>query len=98
MRNPVLQAVTRRLIWVAFAAVFFYSGLYFTEWLLQPESFAGGAIRRVLAAFFPFLLPVSFLVNKKFGCASGACAADRCRVGPVGSDRQRIEIMHMPGA
>ncbi len=88
----------RRIPWFAFAVVFFYSGLYFTELLLQPEVFAGGPLRWTLVVMFPVLVPLFFVVNKHFGCATGSCSVsvkpDRCA-----NDRSsRVPIMRMPGA
>jgi hypothetical protein len=84
--------VTGHLVWLLFAVVFFYSGLYATEWLLAPDSFAGGW-RWVLVAGFPLLLPMFFVVNRRFGCASGAC-----RVPPAGDRNKSIPMIRMPGA
>ena len=83
-----LKGFIGRLIWVAFAFLFFFSGLFTTEWLLEPEQFAGEWIQWALIALFPFLFFGFFIVNRRFGCASGACRAvsaktcesdDRCR-------------------
>ncbi len=98
MQNPVLAAASRRIFWVMFAVLFFYSGLYFTQWLLQPDAFSGGPFRGLLAASFPFLLPLSFFVNKRLGCAAGSCRARRYRAVRTGDDREKIRIMRMPGA
>ena len=61
-----------KIVWVAFSIVFFYSGLFFTEWLFDAEAFVGGW-RWIMIAAFPFLVPVMFIVNRRFGCAAGAC-------------------------
>ena len=81
-----------RIVWLLFAVLFFYSGLYTTEWLMQPEQFAGGW-RWLLVGLFPVLLPMFFLVNRRYGCASGACRIPRQKEGT-----QKIPMMRMPGA
>lgn len=95
LQNLLLRPIFGRVVWVAFAIVFFYSGLYFTEWLLEPGKFAGGW-RWLGVAAFPFLLPAFFVVNRRYGCASGAC-----RVPSAGIDEKkgdRISVPPMPGA
>ena len=82
LKNFVARPLVGRLIWIAFAFLFFFSGLYTTEWLLQPEQFAGEWIQWVLVVLFPLLLVGFFVVNRRFGCASGAC-----RVPSTGSCR-----------
>jgi hypothetical protein len=59
MNNTIVIAIAGRVIWVLFAFVFFYSGLFTTEWLLEPEHFAGGW-RWVLVGLFPVLVPAFF--------------------------------------
>lgn len=84
LRSPLGQ----RLLWVLFAILFYYAGLAFTTWLLQPEAFAGG-LRWILVALFPILLPAFFVVNRRLGCASGSCPPGRnprAQGGP-GQDR-----------
>lgn len=66
--NPLM----RWPIWLGFAAVFFQSGTTFTAWALAPQSFAGGAAWIWVGAF-PILLAAFFVVNRRFGCASGSC-------------------------
>ena len=61
-----------KIVWVAFSILFFYSGLFFTEWLLDAEAFAGGW-RWIMIVAFPFLVPAMFMVNRRFGCAAGTC-------------------------
>ncbi|MDJ0956401.1 MAG: hypothetical protein QNI91_06080 [Arenicellales bacterium] len=61
-----------KIVWVAFSIVFFYSGLFLTEWLLDAETFAGGW-RWIMIAAFPFLIPAMLIVNRRFGCATGTC-------------------------
>lgn len=108
--NSFTELVARpfvgRVIWVLFAIVFFYSGLYFTEFVMAPRSFAGGWLWLWVAAF-PFLLPAFFIVNRRFGCASGACREGACAVptpgeqdgrGPRGRKSDRISVPRMPGA
>jgi hypothetical protein len=68
------SAPFRWLVWLGFAIVFYKSGETFTVWLLQPGQIAGG-FEWIWIALFPVLLPVFFIVNRRFGCASGACAA-----------------------
>ncbi len=72
MRNVFGHPLAKRLLWVVFAILFYYSGLNFTVWLLEPENFAGG-MHRVWLALFPVLLAAFFPVNRKLGCASGTC-------------------------
>ncbi len=90
--NPVLHALSGRLIWVAFAVVFFYSGLFASEWLLEPEQFAGGW-RWILVGLFPLLVPAFFVVNRRYGCASGAC-----RTGTRTLGGGNAPVKQMPGA
>lgn len=71
----VMGLVTGWIAWVGFAIVFFYSGLFFTEWLLD-DGFGGGW-RWILVAVFPLLVPAFFVVNRRYGCASGACSIKR---------------------
>ena len=68
-------------IWLGFAIAFFYSGLFFTQWVLGDESFAGGW-RWIMVATFPFLVPGFFLVNRHYGCASGSCKASTKNSAP----------------
>jgi hypothetical protein len=64
-----------RLVWLLFAILFYQSGLNFTQWLLEPASFAGG-LAWFWVALFPFLVPMFFIVNRYLGCASGLCRSD----------------------
>lgn len=89
--NTLVHAVAGRMIWLAFAFVFFYSGLFTTEWLLEPEQFEGGW-RWILVALFPVLVPAFFVVNKRYGCASGACAGRTCS-----SASRQAAVKQMPG-
>ena len=93
MNNPFVRALAGRAVWVLFAFVFFYSGLYTTEWLVQPGQFAGGW-RWILVGLFPALIPTFFMVNRRFGCGSGACLGRTCS-----SDRGKLPpVRQMPGA
>ncbi len=65
------------IVWLSFAVLFFYSGLYLTQWLLEPTRFEGGW-RWILLGMFPVLLRGFFWVNRRFGCASGGCRSGRC--------------------
>lgn len=76
-QSSIFKSTLGTLIWLGFAAVFFYSGLYFTEWVLQTEEFAGGW-RWILVVAFPFLVPGFFVVNRRYGCASGGCVGGSC--------------------
>jgi len=67
------------LIWLGFAIVFYQSGLAFTTWLLEPEHFAG-SIDWFWVVLFPVLVPAFFVVNRRYGCASGACRGARCQL------------------
>ena len=77
MRNSVDHPLARRLLWVVFAILFYYSGLNFTVWLLEPNNFAGG-MDWLGVALFPVLLPAFFPINRRLGCASGRCASGAC--------------------
>jgi hypothetical protein len=68
--------VARWAIWLGFAALFFRSGLAATTWLIARQEFTGGA-DWIWLALFPVLLPLFFVVNGRFGCASGSCSVDR---------------------
>ena len=98
LRNLVLRPFFRRVLWVAFAILFFYSGLFFTEWLMAPDTFAGGALRWGLVGSFPVLVPLFFVVNRHFGCASGACRLPASRAGDQREQRTRVSTLRMPGA
>jgi hypothetical protein len=74
LQGVLSHGLARQLIWVAFAIVFYQSGLTATTWLLEPENFRGG-IDWLWLGLFPALLPLFFVVNRLCGCASGACAA-----------------------
>jgi hypothetical protein len=67
----------KRVQWVAYAIMFYQSGLAFTTLIWQPELFGGG-LEWLLAGAFPVLLPGFFVVNRYLGCASGACQAGHC--------------------
>jgi len=92
MNNTIVIAIAGRVIWVLFAFVFFYSGLFTTEWLLEPEQFSGGW-RWILVGLFPVLVPAFFVVNRRFGCASGMCSGSTCSAG-----NRESAVKHMPGA
>ena len=79
MKNAFNHPVARRLLWVVFAIVFYYSGLGFTVWLMEPQNFAGG-MDWVWVVLFPVLLPAFFLVNRRLGCSSGRCATGECEM------------------
>lgn len=76
-----------RVWWALFAVLFYLSGLAFTTLLLEPEQFGGG-LDRVLAAMFPLLIPLFFVVNYYLGCVSGMCRMPRERAthGSAGDD------------
>ena len=69
----------KRFLWVLFGIIFYISGESFLLWLLEPENFTGG-YRWFFAAVFPVLFPLSFFVNKRLGCATGACMAGQCKL------------------
>ncbi len=79
VRNVLGHPLAKRLLWVVFAILFYYSGLNFTVWLLEPENFAGG-VKWVWVGLFPVLLPAFFLVNPRLGGASGRCASGICEI------------------
>jgi hypothetical protein len=83
IQHPLL----RRLLWVVFAAVFYQSGMTFTVRLLQPQDL-GGAMDWLWIAAFPVLLPAFFVVNRRLGCASGACHTGACDLPRRGQRRE----------
>lgn len=96
-RNLIIRPVLQRLLWVAFAILFFYSGLFFTEWLLETQTFAGGGLRWALVGLFPVLVPLFFLVNRRFGCAGGTCRVPTAGVADS-RHQARVSTPRMPGA
>ncbi len=79
MKKVFDHPLTKRLLWVVFAISFYYSGLNFTVWLLEPENFAGG-MKWVWVGLFPALLIAFFPVNRRLGCANGRCASGACEI------------------
>ncbi len=76
--NPpasLYHGLVQRLIWVLFLIAFFQSGLVTTTWLLEPENFEGG-LDWLWLGLFPLLLPLFFVMNRRFGCAAGACSVN----------------------
>ncbi len=73
----------RWLVWIGFAIVFYKSGETFTVWLLEPGQIAD-RVQWMWIALFPLLLPLFFVVNRRFGCASGACAVRDARSAGAG--------------
>lgn len=101
-RELIARPFFGRLIWVLFAIVFFYSGLYFTEFVMAPREFAGGWLWLWVAAF-PFLLPAFFVVNRRYGCATGACRGGVCKLPQNSEVAQKrtddgFSVHRMPGA
>ncbi len=85
--------LVRLLIWVLFAIAFYQSGLTATRWLLESQNFRGG-IDWLWLGLFPALLPLFFVVNRRFGCASGACATPgKSKKGTL----KRGQIYFLPG-
>jgi hypothetical protein len=82
----LLTPMGKRLLWVLFAILFYQSGLAFTVWLLEPESFQGG-IEWLWILLFPVLLPAFFIVNRHLGCATGQCHSGQCEL-PDGRDNK----------
>jgi len=74
LQSVLSYRLVRLLIWVLFAILFYQSGLTATRWLLDSENFRGG-IDWLWLGLFPALLPLFFVVNRLFGCASSACDA-----------------------
>ena len=74
MNNFLIHSLVRPVLWMLFAILFYYSGLSFTTWLLEPENLTG-VMDEVRAALFPVLLPAFFVVNRRIGCASGRCTS-----------------------
>lgn len=71
----VANPLCRWLVWLGFAILFYTSGEAFTTWLLEPERIQAG-LQWLWIALFPALLPAFFIVNRRFGCAAGSCAAN----------------------
>ena len=78
----VASTPVRWLVWLGFAIVFYKSGETFTVWLLEPGQVTGD-LQWIWTALFPLLLPLFFVVNRRFGCASGSCAIKNARSGEV---------------
>jgi hypothetical protein len=76
----VSSSLFRWTVYLGFAILFYKSGESFTVWLLQPAPIVG-ASQWVWIALFPVLLPLFFVVNRRFGCASAACRTDSGRAG-----------------
>ena len=70
----------RWLIYLLFAAVFYHAGETFVVWILEPELFRGGS-QWLWIVLFPLLVPAFFMVNRRFGCASGSCSTQVCQGG-----------------
>ena len=68
LSNPVMGW----FIWFGFAVLFYQSGMHLTIWLVEPENFEGGLTWLWIGAF-PLLFVAFFHINRRFGCASGAC-------------------------
>lgn len=68
------------LVWLGFAILFYTSGEAFTTWLLEPEHVQTGW-QWLRIAIFPVLLPLFFVVNRRFGCAGGSCAIENACSG-----------------
>ncbi len=98
LRNLMYRPFFRRLLWLVFTVLFFYSGLYFTEWIFEPDTFAGGPLRWALVALFPLLVPLFFIVNRRFGCASGSCGLSPSPDHGTDKRGTGMNIMRMPGA
>ncbi len=79
MNNFMGNPLARGMLWVVFAVLFYYSGLSFTVWLLEPENFPGGG-DWIWVALFPALLPAFFRVNRHLRCANGRCASGECGI------------------
>ncbi len=77
MRELLTHPAAKPIYWTVFAILFYNSGLAFTIWMLQPESFKGG-IDWLWLSLFPLMLPAFFVVNRYCGCASGSCSRGRC--------------------
>ena len=97
-RNLLYRPFFRRLLRLAFTVLFFYSGLFFTDWLLQPDTFSGGPLRWALLVLFPLLVPLFFIVNRRLGCASGSCGVFGTPARNTDKRGTGAHIMRMPGA
>lgn len=94
LHRPIL----RRVLGLLFTVLFFYSGLYFTEWLFEPNTYTGGPLKWALTVVFPLLVPLSLIVNRHFGCATGSCSVATNRGHRTDKDSAGMSIQHMPGA
>ncbi|HEO64581.1 MAG TPA: hypothetical protein ENI73_01805 [Spirochaetes bacterium] len=89
--------ITRRIVWILFAVLFYYSGLSFTTLLLEPQQFQGG-IYWLLVVIFPILVPLFFVVGRYAGCASGACDPQKQMKNPQSEQKDRdLFTGNMPG-
>lgn len=75
----VTNPLCRWFVWLGFAILFYNSGEAFTVWLLEPQRIQG-VLQWLWIALFPALLPAFFVVNRRFGCASGSCSAGNSRM------------------
>ncbi|UCE88862.1 MAG: hypothetical protein JSW10_11170 [Pseudomonadota bacterium] len=82
-----------RVLWVLFAVLFYLSGQAFTTLLLEPEQFAGGS-DWLLAALFPLLIPLFFVVNYYLGCVGGMCRVHRNADGQPTAMRNADGTVH----
>ena len=98
LKNFIIRPVMRIGLWIAFAVLFFYAGLYFTEWVLGPREPVGGIVRGFLIVLFPVLVPLFFVVNGRVGCAGGACRISTKTRTADETQVIRIKTMNMPGA
>ena len=101
-RDLIARPFFGRVIWVLFAIVFFYSGMYFTEFVMAPREFTGGWLWLWVTAF-PFLLPAFFVVNRRYGCATGACRGGKCELPQNNESAKKrpsdgFSVHRMPGA
>ena len=85
--NWLFTPMGKRLLWALFAILFYQSGNSFTVWLLEPETFQGGAAW-LWVILFPVLLPAFFIVNRHLGCATGQCKSGKCETAPDSRDNR----------
>ncbi len=69
----VAVAVLKWSAWLSFAVLFYYSGLSFSEWVMGSQTNEVSWVQGILIGIFPVMLPLFFVVNRRVGCASGAC-------------------------
>ncbi len=97
IKSWIQRPLIRRMVWILFAVLFYYSGLSFTTLLLEPQQFAGG-LYWLLVVIFPILVPLFFVVGRYAGCASGACDTQQQSKNQQSEEKDRdLFVGKMPG-